>query len=51
MRENYNEKPLETWLEVLHKVPGGIAIAHFCEDIEEKQDEEGEGSTEAGEKK
>lgn len=47
MKERYNERPQETWLEVLNKVPGGSAIAHFCEDIEEKQDEDGNAHFEA----
>lgn len=41
MKENYNERPQETWLEVLHRAPGGAAVAHFCEGIQEMQDEEG----------
>lgn len=40
MRESYSEKPKETWLEVLRKAPGGVVVAHFCEDIEEVCDEE-----------
>lgn len=41
MTENYSEKPRKTWLEVLHEMPGGAAVAHFCENIEEYRDEDG----------
>ena len=41
MTENYSERPRETWLEVLHEAPGGAAIAHFHENIEEYQDNDG----------
>lgn len=40
MKESYSERPKETWLEVLHEVPGGTALAHFCENIQEEQDGE-----------
>ena len=41
MKENYSERPQETWLEVLHKAPGSTAIAHFCENITEIEGENG----------
>lgn len=41
MKENYSERPQETWLEVLNKTQGGAAIAHFCENITEITSGEG----------
>lgn len=40
MRQEYTERPQETWLEVLHEAPGGTCIIHFNEDI---TDEAGTG--------
>ena len=36
MKQNYSERPQETWLEVLNKVPGGTCIVHFNEKITEE---------------
>lgn len=47
MKQNYSERPQETWLEVLHEAPGGACIVHFNEDITEETgtDPEGEAET------
>lgn len=33
MKQNYSEQPKETWLEVLHNVPGGTCVVHFNENV------------------
>lgn len=46
MKQNYSERPQETWLEVLHEAPGGACIVHFNEDITEETGTDPEGKTE-----
>ena len=36
MRQNYDKRPQETWLEVLNKATGGTCIVHFNEEITEE---------------
>lgn len=36
MKQNYSERPQETWLEVLHEATRGTCIVHFNEDITEE---------------
>lgn len=46
MKDTYMARPEETWLEVLNRVPGGTAIAHFNENIQKVTfEDETEGFT------
>ncbi|MDO5391046.1 MAG: hypothetical protein Q4F24_08185 [Eubacteriales bacterium] len=49
MKQKYSERPQETWLEVLHNVPGGACVVHFNENVIEvpAESEEAEPQFEA----
>lgn len=44
MMQSYDKKPKETWLEVLHEIPGGSCIIHFNEGITEVHETDPDGN-------